>query len=85
MLVHAESFVAQPPAAAFAAAGDGEAVFAERTAGLLRLVGPGLVRWEGNENGAARSVGREPAMLAGCSCATAVQTAGACAAHGGST
>ena len=49
------------------AAGDGEAVFAERTAGLLRLVGPGLVRWEGNENGAARSVGREPAMLAGCS------------------
>ena len=30
---------------------------------------PGLVRWEGNENGkgAARSVGREPAMLSCCS------------------
>lgn len=65
MLVHAESFVARSPAATFA--GGGEAVFADRTAaGLLRLLCPGLVRWEGNENGigAARGVGREPAMLA---------------------
>ena len=96
MLVHAESFVAQSPAAASAAAG--EAVFAGRTAvGLLRLVCRAWCVGKGTRTAKERRAAwgeNPPCFLVARRCGvvlwialgycdTAVQTAGACAAHGG--